>query len=463
MSEGNRSTERNDGRANFNPSQETAPAMRTFEKRNDPPLDRASSLTQQHAYRRWPQIVGIETLVPHDIMPGLLALRLHVQDASGTSWIGHGETYYIPTSVAAVIHDFFAPRLLGADALAIESHWRFLYERMIAFAGTGAELRALSAVDLALWDLSGQIHQEPIWRLLGGPVRDSVPVYNSSGGPSYGRSNQQLPASSGWPGHGDPGKPGPLEDNWASMNRPEELAQELIELGYRGMKLWSFDAVYRRQGGQLLTPKDIDEGLAPFRAIRDKVGDKIDLMLDGHGFFSLAAARQIARAMQEVQPLWLEDILRPDCVETMAEFRKSIDIPVAVSEMLVTIDGYRRVLEAGAADMIMIDPTWVGGISGTRRIAELAQTYNVPTLMHDCTGPMTLLSGLHIAGSNSGVAYQETVRAHLATLYPQLIDVEVRVEHGHLSLPERPGLGARWNEDLFDPNHPGYRISEIQR
>ncbi|MCE2754347.1 MAG: hypothetical protein LW720_21025 [Pirellula sp.] len=122
--------------------------MKTFEKRNDPQIDRASSLTQQHAYRRWPQIVGIETLVPHDIMPGLLALRLHVQDASGTSWIGHGETYYIPTSVAAVIHDFFAPRLLGADALAIESHWRFLYERMIAFAGTGAELRALSAVDL---------------------------------------------------------------------------------------------------------------------------------------------------------------------------------------------------------------------------------------------------------------------------------------------------------------------------
>lgn len=463
MSGANRSTERNDGRANFNPSRETEPAMRTFEKRNDPQIDRASSLTQQHAYQRWPQIVGIETLVPHDIMPGLLALRLHVQDASGTSWIGHGETYYVPTSVAAVIHDFFAPRLLGADALAIESHWRFLYERMIAFAGTGAELRALSAVDLALWDLSGQIHQEPVWRLLGGPVRDSVPVYNSSGGPSYGRSNQQLPASSGWPGHGDPGKPGPLEDNWASMNRPEELAQELIELGYRGMKLWSFDAVYRRQGGQLLTPKDIDEGLAPFRAIRDKVGDKIDLMLDGHGFFSLAAARQIARAMQEVKPLWLEDILRPDCVETMAEFRKGIEIPVAVSEMLVTVDGYRRVLEAGAADMIMIDPTWVGGISGTRRIAELAQAYNVPTLMHDCTGPMTLLSGLHIAGSNSGVAYQETVRAHLATLYPQLIDIELRVEQGHLSLPERPGLGARWKEDLFDPNHPGYRISEIRR
>ncbi|MFM2013445.1 MAG: D-galactonate dehydratase, partial [Planctomycetota bacterium] len=307
--------------------------MSTFETWISQKVEQASSITQQHAYRRGPRIIAIETLVPHDIMPGLLALRLHAQDANGKVWLGHGETYYVPTSVAAVIHDFFSARLLGSDALAIESHWRFLYERMIAFGGTGAELRALSAVDLALWDLAGQIHQEPIWRLLGGPVRDSVPVYNSSGGPSYGRSNNQIPGASGWPGHGDPGKPGPLEDNWASMNRPVELAKELIGLGYRGMKLWSFDNVYRRQGGQLLRARDIDEGLAPFRQIREALGDQIDLMLDGHGFFSLGAARQIAQAMQEVRPLWLEDILRPDCIQTMVEFRKSINIPVAVSEM----------------------------------------------------------------------------------------------------------------------------------
>ena len=435
--------------------------MRTYETQPNPQVKRASSITQEHAYRRSPKITALETLVPHDIMPGLMILRVHAELGSDKHYIGHGETYYIPTASAAVIHDFFAPRLLGSDGLAIESHWRFLYERMIAFSGTGAELRALSAVDLALWDLAGQIHQEPVWRLLGGPVRDEVPVYNSSGGPSYGRSNQQIPSASGWPGHGDPGKPGLLEDNWASMNQPVELAKELIQLGYRGMKLWSFDAVYRRQGGQLLTARDIDEGLAPFRAIRDALGDQIDLMLDGHGFFSLGAARQIANAMKEVKPLWLEDILRPDSVQTMVEFRKSIDVPVAVSEMLVSIDDYRRVLEAGAADMIMIDPTWVGGISGSRRIAELAQAYNVPTLMHDCTGPLTLLAGLHISGSNTGVAYQETVRAHLATLYPHLIDVQLKVENGYLQLPEGLGIGARWKPDLFDPKHPGYRITKI--
>ncbi len=138
-------------------------------------------------------------------------LRIHTDAGSigGEPVIGHGETYYIPTAAAAVIHDFMAPRLLGSDARAIESHWRFLYERITAFGGTGAELRALSAIDLALWDIAGQLDEQPIWRLLGGPVRDMIPVYNSSGGPFYGRSNRRSPSASGWPGHGDPGQPGP--------------------------------------------------------------------------------------------------------------------------------------------------------------------------------------------------------------------------------------------------------------
>ena len=425
--------------------------------------ERASGPTQAHAFRSGPRITALETVIPHDVMPGLLALRVHTDAGTVdcTPVIGHGETYYIPTAAAAVIHDFMAPRLLGSDARAIESHWRFLYERMTAFGGTGAELRALSAVDLALWDIAGQLAEQPVWRLLGGPVRDAVPVYNSCGGPFYGRSNRKTPSTSGWPGHGDPGQRGPLEDNWASMNSPADLAEELVALGYKGMKLWSFDAVYRRQGGHYLSWNDIREGVEPFEKIRERVGDRIEVMLDGHGFFSLAAARRIAAGMQAVRPLWMEDILRPDSVHAMAAFRAQIHVPIAVSEMLVMADDYRQVLEARAADYVMIDPTWVGGISATRRIAELAQLYNVPTLMHDCTGPFTLLAGVNVAASNTGVAFQETVRAHIATLYPALIDENVTVVDGHIAIPQRSGIGARWLPELFDAGHPGYRRSNL--
>lgn len=422
---------------------------------------RASGPTQTHAYERGPRIVSIETAIPQELMRGLMLLRIHTDAGTvdGLPVVGHGETYYIPEAAAAVIHDWMAQRLLGADATAIESHWRFLYERMSAFGGSGAELRALSAIDLALWDILGQLTRQPVWRLLGGPVRETIPIYNSCGGPLYGRRTGESAAAPGWPGHGDPGRPGPLEDNWRSMHEPAELAEELLALGYKAMKLWSFDGVYRRSGGLTISRPDLDAGLAPFRAIRDRVGDKIELMLDGHGFFALPAATRIATAMREVHPLWLEDVLRMDCLETLAEFRRLAGAPVAVSEMLVAREQYHRALDLAAADYIMIDPTWVGGISETRRIAELAQLYNVPALMHDCTGPLTLFAGLHVAAAVPCVAWQETVRAHIQTLYPHLIDAPVTVSGGAIPLPERPGLGARWREELFAADASGYRIS----
>jgi len=423
----------------------------------------ASSPTQEHAYRHGPRITAVETLVPDDVMPGLVLLRIATDAGTvdGEAVIGHGESYYAPHAVAAVIHDWMARRLLGACATAIESHWRFLYERATAFGGTGAELRAISAIDLALWDILGQLTRQPVWKLLGGPVKEQIPVYNSCGGPTYGRRPHHAPDGQGWPGHGDLGKPGPLEDNYNSVHRPAELAEELLAEGYAAMKLWSFDRVFQRAGGNRISWEDVAEGARPFQAIRERVGLKMELMLDGHGFFSLPAALRIAEAMREIKPLWMEDVLRPDCVETMANFRRDAGVPIAVSEMLVSREEYLRAVQLQAADYVMIDPTWAGGISETRRIAELAQVFNVPALMHDCTGPLTLFAGLQVAASCANVTFQETVRAHLKTLYPLLIDETVAVQRGHLPLPSRPGLGVRLLPELFSAEHRGYRISRM--
>ena len=109
----------------------------------------------------------------------------------------------------------------------------------------------------------------------------------------------------------------------------------------------------------------------------------------------------------------------------------------------------------------MIDPTWVGGISETRRAAELAQAFNVPVLMHDCTGPLTLFAGLNVSMSCANVTYQETVRAHIKTIYPMLIDEPPTVIKGHIAPPTRPGLGVRLLDELFTPDHPGYRITRL--
>ena len=400
------------------------------------------------------RITAIETVIPDSLMPGLLLLRIHTDQG----FIGHGETYYAPHAVAAMIHDWMGRRLLQSDPLSIESHWRFLYERCSAFGGKGAELRALSAIDLALWDILGQVCEMPVWQLLGGKARDRVRVYNSSGGPSYGRRTGAQ-TDQGWPGHGDIGKQGPLEDNWSSNFAAGDLAEELLSEGYTAMKFWTFDRAYHEHGPHFLPWSAVKECLRPMEEVRARVGDRMEILLDGHGFFQLPAALRIAEAMRDLKPLWLEDVMRIDNADTLADFRDKAQLPIAVSEMFPTREEYRLVLEKRAADYVMIDPTWVGGISETRRLAELAQSYNVPATMHDCTGPLTLFAGMHVATAVPNVVFQESVRAHIRTFYSSLIETNISIEHGFGIPPTGPGLGTRLLPELFTPGLHGYRIS----
>ena len=403
-----------------------------------------------------PRITAIETAIPHGIMSNLLLVRVHTDDGL----VGCGETYYTPHAIAALIHDWMAARLLGADALAIEAHWRWLYERCTPFGHPGAELRALSAIDLALWDILGQATGQPVYRLLGGPVRERIPVYNTCGGPSYGAVQEGGPTHPGWPGYGSPGKPGPLEDAWASIHAPGDLAAELVAEGYQVLKFWPFDRAAHRSGGLHISAADVEEGMRPLREIRDRVGMALDIAIEGHAFYHLPAALRIAAALREIEPLWLEDVLRVDCVATLADFRRQSGLPIAASEMLLGRKEYLQVLQAGAADYCMVDPTWNGGISETRRVIDMAQTFNVPATIHDCTGPLTLFAGLHLAASSTNVVFQETVRAHVRTLYRHLVDRGPVIEQGMALLPEGPGLGTRFHDALFVPGKHDYRRSD---
>lgn len=402
------------------------------------------------------RITAIETVIPTDIMPALMLIRIH----TNTGHIGHGETYYTPHGVAAIIHDWMARRLLGADALAIEAHWRFLYERAANFGVRGAELRAISAIDVALWDILGQVCGQPIYRLLGGPVRSEVPVYNSCGNPRYGRLGSGV---QGWPGYGALGEPGPLSDSYNLFHHPVELAEELIEEGFGGMKTWPFDGAAHRQGGMRISLDELNAAVKPLRDIRAKVGDRIELMVDGHGFFMLPAAMRIAEALRDVQPLWLEDILKMDNIETLADFRRQSGMPISASEMLLSRADFARLLETKGADYVMIDPTWAGGISETVRLAHLAQAYNVPATMHDCTGPLTLFAGIHVNAAVPGCTFQETVRVHIRTIYDNLIEPNVQVRNGAAALPTAPGIGTQLNPELFSDKYENYRISRAEQ
>lgn len=398
------------------------------------------------------RITAIETAIPRDLFPGLVLVRVHTD----AGIIGHGESYYAPAAVASLIHDWMARRLVGQDALAIESHWRFLYERAANFGVRGAELRALSAIDLALWDVLGQVCRQPVYRLLGGPVRSRIPVYNSCGNPSYGANRQ---GAEPWPGYGAHGEPGPLSDSYNLFHRPLELIEELLAEGIGAIKVWPFDRAAHIHGGMRIPLDELEAAIAPLRRIRERFGDRIEFMVDGHGFFQLPAALRIADALRDLRPLWLEDVLKTDNLDTLADFRRQSRMPISVSEMLLSRADYAKALSSQAADYVMIDPTWVGGISETARLAHLAEAYNVPSTMHDCTGPLTLFAGLHVNAAVAGCCYQETVRAQIRTVYRSLIDTQPVIAGGYAELPVGPGLGTRLDPGLFAPTRDGYRLT----
>jgi len=403
------------------------------------------------------KITSLETIFLPEY-PSFLFVAVHT-DAGLT---GYADTCYMPDAVAGYIHGFAAPMLLGHDPLAIELHWRRLYEVVAHTVGKGAELRGLSAIDVCLWDIFGQAVGMPIWQLLGGACRDRIRTYNTCGGPGYGR------AAKGGAGYGTENPTGKYEDLAAFMERPGELALDLLSEGFTGMKLWPFDYVahfpggwdnwrnfrgmfdpnIRSLGGHDITATDLNRAIEPFRQIRKAVGDKMEIMLEGHGLWSLPAATKIARAMEEFRPAWLEDLMRADDVQAIAELRRSTTCPILASEYLATRYEYRPLLEAQAADIVMIDPTWAGGITESKKVCAMAETYKRPVAMHDCTGPFTLLAGIHLAINAPNAIYQESVRAYMRVNYPEMVTELPIVEKGHILAPTTPGIGTTMLPDV---------------
>src|SRR5207245_8319000 len=164
--------------------------------------------------------------------------------------------------------------------------------------------------------------------------------------------------------------------------------------------------------------------------------------VEGHGLWSLPAARRIAHALEAFQPYWLEDLMRADDVDALAELRQSTSTPIVASEYLATRYEYKPLLEKRAADIVMIDPTWAGGITECKKVCAMAEAYKRPVAMHDCTGPFTLYAGIHLAINATNAVYQESVRAYLRVNYPELVTELPAIEQGHILAPTKPGLGT---------------------
>jgi L-alanine-DL-glutamate epimerase-like enolase superfamily enzyme len=370
---------------------------------------------------------------------------------------GLGETFSGPSAVEAYIHETAAPYLIGKDPLQIDKHWRELYG-YLGFRSSGVEMRGNSAIDIALWDIWGKSTNQPIYQLLGGRFRDRIRTYNTCAGYSYIRSAEGQKASNfGIPA----GKAeGPYEDLAAFLERADELAISLLEQGITAMKIWPFDYAAEASNGQCISSQDLKTALEPFEKIRKAVGDRMDIMVECHSLWNLPTAIKISKALEPYDPFWIEDPVKMDSFSVVEEFRNRTSIAVTASETIATRWGYKDLLEKRAVDFVMPDIGWVGGISEAKKIATMAETYQLPIAPHDCTGPVVLTASCHLSVNAPNAVIQESVRALYTGWYTEVMEILPEVIDGTIAPPEGPGLGTALKREVFDRPDAVLRSSE---
>ena len=379
----------------------------------------------------------VET-IRHPRFPRFMWLRLHASDGH----VGLGEVGHFALAAEAVIHDL-APRfLLGADASRIDHLWTQLHDHLRIFTVGGSELRALGAIDIALWDLRGRQLGVPCYELLGGRSRDDIPVYNTC--------------------IGAPGMP----DTRRFLEEAGDLAAELWNDGFRCMKVWPFDQFAAPTHGQRIDDASLARGLAPVQAIRDRMGDRMGIAIELHGFWNLPAATRIARALEPFHVQWIEEAVSPESVQTQAEFARACAAPVVSGERLATRFAFRALLEHGGADIVNPDLTWTGGMGELKRIATMAEAWRRPIKPHNEGGPVHHAACAHVAANVPSLYLLEVIRANLAVTFPQLAsgypdlwrgpsgDGEVR-----LRLPQGPGLGVTLRPEVADAPETVRRVT----
>lgn len=383
----------------------------------------------------------------------LLWVRVH----TNAKIHGLGETWFGAAAVETDIHERIAPLVLGQDPSRVSQLNRRMHP-YCGFFGVGAEMRALSAVDVALWDIAGKVANKPISDLLGGACRDSIPLYNTCAGPDYVSQTADVrPDNFGIEKTGQDR----FEDLTGFMRTPVELAASLLDMDIRSMKIWPFDFADGALNGVDISNADLATALAPFEKIRAAHGDKMRLKAELHGLWSLPAARKICRALEPLDVDWVEDPIWMDHIEDVGRLAETTRAPLAGGETLGGVGQIRELIELGKIGTPIVDVTWGGGITFARKCAAIAESFSRAIAFHDCSGPITLASSVHLAMATPNVVEQEFTRAFYYGWYDTLVDRLPPIANGRIGLPEGPGLGTALREDVLQRDDAMIRSTDL--
>lgn len=319
--------------------------------------------------------------------------------------VGWGEAHAPlgPRATQAVIEDVLAPLLIGQDPLAIERHWERMYGSMrLRGHVAGFQMEAIAGVDIAIWDLTGKLAELPIYRLLGGPFRTTLPAY-----------------ASGIPG--------------ATVEERVRSAQRFIAEGYTAMKL-------------SIGRGDIDTDLAGVAAVAEATRGQADLLVDAHGAYSADNALFVGRALERLGVYWLEDPLPPEDIDGYGRLTAALNMAVASGETECTRWQFEERLARRSVDVILPDICRAGGITEGRRIATVASLHHTRWAAHVSMGSsLHVAAAAHLAAASANFLICEFPSTP-NPLGEDLLTAPLHPIHGQLAIPDGPGLGVTFDE-----------------
>jgi galactonate dehydratase len=325
---------------------------------------------------------------------------------SGLVGLGQSACWAYPKAVLEVIA-VFRDYLVGQDPLRIEHHWQHLY-RMGPFRGSVLS-GAVSAVDVALWDIKGQRYQAPIWDLLGGKCRDKVRLHLLMGG-----------------------------------GAPEEVHANARAAAGEGFTAIKFDPVPPGYG-DLPLPALVAAIVERVAAAREAVGNDVDVILEIHRKLTPLQAIPVAEAVRPFQPLFYEDPIQIDSIQSQAEIARRVGVGVANGERLHTIWEFRELLAAGGTQFVRPDVGLAGGLTHCKKIAAVAESYHAAVVTHNFLGPVLTAASVHLDVAIPNFVVQEYSKVDEGAPAATFVGTLQR-QGGYLPVPDSPGLGVRLDD-----------------
>ncbi len=347
-----------------------------------------------------------------EVPPRWLFLKLTTSDGT----VGWGEPIVEGRShtVVAAVEELLDNYLLGEDPTRIEDHWQAMY-RGGFYRGGPVLMSAIAGVDQALWDLKGKQFGAPVHELLGGPARNRIRVYQWIGG--------DRPADVG------------------------EAAREKVDAGFSALKM-NATAELR----PIDTPATVNDAVDRIAAVRESVGDGVDIGVDFHGRVSKPMVRRLAAALEPYDPMFIEEPVLPEHNDSLSGIRQSTTIPIATGERMYSRWDFKEVLEADAVDLIQPDVSHAGGITEMKKIASMAEAYDVSIAPHCPLGPIALASCIQVDACTPNALIQEqSLDIHYnetSDVLDYLADPAVfEYRDGFVDIPGGDGLGIEVDEE----------------